>query len=117
MKTFDKPIKSGARTLTEVVSEFVWTGNLPSNQMGLFKFMGNLPQTAGKHVFFKTKQSCGDQDIGWVDTLESPKEHWEIYTVSNTPAPFFRVKEAEPQLGISSEEMAKRFQESQRSNQ
>lgn len=105
MKTLDEPIMREGRPFTDVVSEMIWRGNLPSNQLGLFKFMVNLPNTPGEMIFFKTIQVCGDQEDRWIDTVASTAERWEVFLASQTPAPFIELIEAEPQLGITPQEM------------
>ncbi len=102
---FDEPVMREGRPVMEAVTEMVWKGNLPSNQLGLFKFMVALPNTPGELVFFKTVQVCGDTEDRWIDTVASPAERWEPFLNSETPAPFVTLIEAEPQLGISMQEM------------
>ncbi len=101
----DKPMMSeGGRPITEVADEIVWSGNtLPSDQIGLFKFMAGLPSTPGKVLYFKTIQVCGEKQDRWVDTHDDDEEYWRVW-LHKTPAPFAVLVEPDkPQLGVDME--------------
>ena len=100
----DKPMMREGRPITEVVDEIIWSGNtLPSEQMGLFKFMAGLPPTPGKVLYFKTIQVCGDKQDSWVDTHDNDEEYWRVW-LHKTPAPFAVLVEPDkPQLGVDME--------------
>ncbi len=100
----DKPMMREGRPITEVVDEIVWSGNtLPSDQIGLFKFMAGLPSTPGKVLYFKTIQVCGEKQDRWVDTHDDDEEYWRVW-LHKTPAPFAVLVEPDkPQLGVDME--------------
>ncbi len=100
----EEPVMREGRPITEVVDEIVWTGNtLPSEQMGIFKFMAGLPPKPGKVLYFKTIQVCGDKQESWVDTHDDDEEYWRVW-LHKTPAPFAVLVEPDkPQLGVDME--------------
>ncbi len=106
MKKLDEPIRGeGGRMISEVVDEFVWRGNLPTNQLGTFKFLARMPAKVGSVVAFKTIQKCGDEEVRWVDAIDEGQEAWEMW-INPEPAPFVEVITADgPQLGASMEQL------------
>ncbi|MBL8628900.1 MAG: YcnI family protein, partial [Rhodospirillaceae bacterium] len=57
----DKPVMREGKPIAEVVDEIVWSGNsLPSEELGLFKFLAGVPNTPGKVLYFKTVQKCAE---------------------------------------------------------
>ncbi|MEQ9110356.1 MAG: YcnI family protein [Rhodospirillaceae bacterium] len=104
----DKPVMREGRPITEVVDEIVWSGNtLPSEELGLFKFMAGLPRTPGKVLYFKTIQVCGEKEDRWVETHDNDAEYWRVWLLE-TPAPFAVIVEPEqPQLGVDMQTLAK----------
>ena len=107
-RTTDKPVMREGRPITEVVDEIIWSGNtLPSEHMGLFKFMAGLPRTPGKVLYFKTIQVCGDKEDRWVDTHDNDEEYWRVW-LHETPAPFAVLVEPDkPQLGVDMQTLQK----------
>ena len=104
----DKPVMREGRPISEVVDEIIWSGNtLPSEELGLFKFMAGIPRTPGKVLYFRTIQVCGDKEDRWVDTYENDEEYWRVWLLE-TPAPFAVIVEPEkPQLGVDMQTLAK----------
>jgi len=104
----DEPVMREGRPITEVVDEIVWSGNtLPSEELGLFKFMAGLPRTPGKVLYFKTIQVCGEKEDRWVETHDNDEEYWRVWLLA-TPAPFAVLVEPEkPQLGVDMQTLAK----------
>jgi len=106
MRKLDEPIRGeGGRVISEVVDEFVWKGNLPSNQLGTFKFLARMPTKIGSVIAFKTIQKCGDKENRWVEVIEEGQEPWEMW-VNPEPAPFVEIVEpAGPQLGATMQQL------------
>jgi periplasmic copper chaperone A len=104
----DKPVMREGRPISEVVDEIVWSGNtLPSEELGLFKFMAGLPRTPGKVLYFKTIQVCGDKEDRWVETHDNDEEYWRVWLLK-APAPFAVIVETDkPQLGVDMQTLAK----------
>lgn len=104
----DKPAMREGRPITEVVDEIVWSGNtLPSEELGLFKFMAGLPRTPGKVLYFKTIQVCGEKEDRWVETHDNDEEYWRVWLLK-APAPFAVVVEPDkPQLGVDMQTLGK----------
>ena len=100
-RKIDKPIAGEGGPVTEVPDEIIWKGNsLPSEQLGLFRFMAGLPNTPGKVLYFKTIQVCGDTEERWIDTHDNDEEYWRVW-LHKTPAPFAVLVEPDkPQLGV-----------------
>ena len=107
-RKLDKPIASEGGPVTEVADEIIWNGNsLPSEQLGLFRFMAGLPNTPGKILYFKTIQVCGDKEDRWVDTHDNDEEYWRVW-LHETPAPFAVLVEPDkPQLGVDMQTLQK----------
>jgi len=106
MRKLDEPIRGeGGRVMSEVVDEFVWKGNLPSNQLGTFKFLARMPTEIGSVVAFKTIQKCGEKEDRWVEVIEEGQEPWEMW-VNPEPAPFVEIVEPTgPQLGATMQQL------------
>jgi len=104
----DKPVMREGRPISEVVDEIVWSGrDLPSEELGLFKFMAGLPREPGKVLKFKTIQVCGDKEDRWVETHDDDSEYWRAWLLE-APAPFAVLVEADkPQLGVDMQTLAK----------
>ena len=104
----DKPVMGEGGAMTEVVDELIWKGNsLPSEELGLFKFMAGLPNTPGKVLYFKTIQTCEDGEERWVDTHDNDEEYWRVW-LHKTPAPFAVLIEPDkPQLGVNMQTLQK----------
>lgn len=104
----DQPVMREGRPITEVVDEIIWSGNtLPSEELGLFKFMAGLPREPGKVLYFKTIQVCGDKEDRWVETHDNDEEYWRVW-LYETPAPFAVLVEPDkPQLGVDMQTLAK----------
>lgn len=104
----DKPVAGEGGPVSEVADEIIWKGNsLPSDQMGLFKFMVGLPNTPGKVLYFKTIQKCEDGEERWVDTHDNDEEYWRVW-LHKTPAPFAVLVEPDkPQLGVDMQTLQK----------
>ena len=47
MRKLDEPIRRGPLVITEVFDEVIWRGNLPANQLGVFRFKGFQPLELG----------------------------------------------------------------------
>lgn len=104
----DKPVMREGRPITEVVDEIVWSGNtLPSEELGLFKFMAGIPRTPGKVLYFKTIQVCGENEDRWVETHDNDEEYWRVWLLE-APAPFAVIVEPDkPQLGVDMQTLGK----------
>ena len=107
-RKLDKPMAGEGGPVTEVADEIIWKGNsLPSEQLGLFRFMVGLPNTPGKVLYFKTIQVCGDKEDRWVDTHDNDEEYWRVW-LHETPAPFAVLVEPDkPQLGVDMQTLQK----------
>ena len=57
------------KTLTEGVTEIIWTGSLPDAHFDEFTFRAKLHSTleADKTMFFPTVQECADGENAWVE--------------------------------------------------
>lgn len=108
----DKPVMREGRPITEVVDEIVWSGNtLPSQELGLFRFLAGVPNTPGKVLFFKTIQKCETGEDRWVDTIPETEETWRIW-LKDKPSPYaVLVAPDAPQLGIDMKTLAKASEE------
>ena len=105
MRKLDEPIQRGPRVISEVYDEVIWRGNLPANQLGVFRFLARMPNAVGTVVPFKTLQRCGDEVVRWVDVIEDGEPAWKMW-VAAEPSPFVEVVEPEgPQLGATMEEL------------
>ena len=105
MRKLDEPIKRGQQVITEVFDQVIWRGNLPSNQLGVFRFLARIPDTVGSIVAFKTIQKCGEEETRWVDVVEEGEPAWKMW-VEPEPAPFVEVIEPDgPQLGATMEQL------------
>ncbi len=111
-KKSEKPVMREGRPITEVVDEIVWKGNsLPTEELGLFRFMVGMPRDIGKVVYFKTIQKCQNTEEKWVDTYDNDAEYWRVW-LKKTPAPFaVVVKPDRPQLGVDMQTLAKAREE------
>jgi len=112
MRKLDKPMKMpNGREVTEVIDEIVWKGKLPPNQIALFNFFANLPDTPGARLFFKTVTKCEQGEERWVDTVADSEEVWRMWLLEK-PSPFVVLqKPARPQLGVEFEVLQKARQE------
>ena len=99
-RKLDKPIAAeGGRMIADVPDEIVWKGgNLPSNQLGLFNILANMPDKVGMRLYFKTVQKCTDGETKWIETIADSDEMWRVW-LKPTPAPFVVLNAAPPQLG------------------
>lgn len=104
----DKPVMREGKPITEVVDEIVWSGgNLPSEELGLFRFLAGVPNTPGKVLYFKTIQKCVEGDWRWVDTVEDNEEIWRIW-LKKAPSPYAVVVAPDaPQLGVDMKTLAR----------
>ncbi len=111
MRKLDEPIRRGPMVISEVFDEVIWRGNLPANQLGVFRFLARIPNTVGSVVAFKTIQTCGDEVVRWVDVIKEGEPAWKMW-VAPEPSPFVEVIEAEgPQLGATMEQLQKARQQ------
>jgi len=108
----DKPVMREGRPITEVVDEIIWSGNsLPSEQLGLFRFLAGVPNTPGKVLYFKTIQKCAAGESRWVDTVSDTEETWRIW-LKESPSPYaVLVAPDAPQLGVDMKTLAKAHEE------
>ncbi len=105
MRKLDEPIRRGPMVITEVFDEVVWRGNLPSNQLGAFRFLARMPNAVGTVVPFKTIQKCGDEEVRWIDVVDAGEPAWKMW-VAPEPAPFVEVIDAGvPQLGATMQQL------------
>jgi uncharacterized protein YcnI len=105
MRKLDEPIKRGPMVISEVFDEVIWRGNLPANQLGIFRFLARIPNEVGSVVAFKTIQKCGDTEVRWVDVVESGEPAWKMW-VTPEPSPFVEVIDAgAPQLGATMQQL------------
>ena len=105
MRKLDEPIQRGPRVISEVYDEVIWRGNLPANQLGVFRFLARMPSAVGSVVPFKTIQTCGDEVVRWVDVIEEGEPAWKMW-VAPEPSPFVEVVEPPgPQLGATMEQL------------
>jgi uncharacterized protein YcnI len=105
MKKLDEPIRRGPMVITEVFDEVIWRGNLPANQLGVFRFLARIPDAVGTVLPFKTIQKCGDEEIRWVEVVEDGEPAWKMW-VTPEPAPFVEVVQpAGPQLGATMKQL------------
>ncbi|MBL8643768.1 MAG: YcnI family protein [Rhodospirillaceae bacterium] len=104
----DKPVMRSGRPVTEVVDEIVWSGNsLPSEHLGLFRFMAGVPNTPDKVLYFKTIQKCAEGESRWVDTVPDTEEIWRVW-LKDYPSPYAVVIAPDaPQLGVDMKTLAK----------
>jgi uncharacterized protein YcnI len=108
----DKPVMREGRPVTEVVDEIIWSGgSLPSQELGLFRFLAGVPNTPGKVLYFKTIQTCAEGEARWVDTVPETEETWRVW-LKPMPSPYavLVVPEA-PQLGIDMKSLARAVEE------
>ncbi len=105
MRKLDEPIRRGPTVITEVFDEVIWRGNLPANQLGVFKFLARMPNAVGSIVAFRTIQTCGDEEVRWVDVIEEDQPAWMMW-VAPEPSPFVEVIAPDgPQLGASMQQL------------
>jgi uncharacterized protein YcnI len=105
MRQLDEPIQRGPAVITEVYDEVIWRGNLPSNQLGVFKFLARIPDAVGSVVAFRTIQTCGDEEVRWVDVIEEDQPAWMMW-VAPEPSPFVKVVAPDgPQLGATMQQL------------
>ena len=105
MRKLDEPIQRGPRVISEVYDEVIWRGNLPANQLGVFRFLARMPNAVGTVVPFKTLQRCGDEVVRWVDVIEEGEPAWKM-CVAAEPSPFVEVVKPDgPQLGATMEQL------------
>jgi len=105
MRKLDEPIKRGPMVISEVFDEVIWRGNLPSNQLGVFRFLARMPSDVGSVVAFKTIQKCGDTEVRWIDVVQPGEPAWKMW-VAPEPAPFVEVIDAgAPQLGATMQQL------------
>jgi uncharacterized protein YcnI len=105
MKKLDEPIRRGPTVITEVFDEVIWRGNLPANQLGVFRFLARIPNAVGSVVPFKTIQKCGDQEVRWVEMIADGEPAWKMWAMPE-PAPFVEVVQpAGPQLGATMKQL------------
>ncbi|WIY26383.1 YcnI family copper-binding membrane protein [Parasedimentitalea psychrophila] len=73
------------KTLTEGVTEIIWTGELAAEHYDEFTFRGKLHDTleADKTLFFPTVQECADGENGWVEIPAEGQDPHEL----KRPAP------------------------------
>jgi uncharacterized protein YcnI len=97
--------EGGAR-LSEVVDEITWSGgSLPSDRLGLFTMLARMPDQPGKIIYFKTIQTCGKEEVRWVDTVAEGEPAWKIWAAP-APAPFIELQKAPgPQLGATMQQI------------
>ena len=102
MRTLDEPIRRpNGQVISEVYDEVIWRGELPANQLGVFKFLARMPSSVGSVVPFRTIQTCGDEEVRWVDVVDAGEPGWKMW-VAPEPAPYVEVIEAPgPQLGAT----------------
>ena len=105
MRTLDEPIKRGPMVISEVSDEVIWRGNLPSNQLGVFRFLARMPSDVGSIVAFKTIQKCGDTEVRWIDVVQLGEPAWKMW-ITPEPSPFVEVIDAgRPQLGATMQQL------------
>ena len=102
MRKLDEPVtRPNGAVISEVYDYVVWRGNLPANQLGVFKFLARIPGKVGSVVPFRTIQTCGEQVDRWIDVVEDGEPAWKMWTNSMT-APFVEVVAPDgPQLGAT----------------
>lgn len=106
MRKLDEPIKRGPMVISEVFDEVVWRGNLPSNQLGAFRFLARMPNAVGTVVAFKVIQKCGETEDRWIDVIDAGEPAWKMW-VAPQPAPFVEVIDAGvPQLGATMKQLS-----------
>ena len=105
MRKLDEPIRRGPMVISEVFDEVIWRGNLPGNQLGVFRFLARMPTAVGSIVAFKVIQKCGDTEVSWVDVVNEGEPAWKMW-VAPEPSPFVVVVEPEgPQLGATMKQL------------
>ena len=74
VKKLDKPYDWYGQTITEDVSEIVWSGGyLPDNFYDEFVFRAKLPDEADQTLYFKTIQECEEGVHRWIEIPEPGK--------------------------------------------
>ena len=113
MRKLDEPIRRGPMVVTEVLDEVIWRGNLPANQLGVFRFLARIPNAVGSVVPFKTIQRCGDEEVRWVDVIEDGQPAWMMW-VPVEPSPFVEVVAPDgPQLGATMQQLQEAREQTQ----
>jgi uncharacterized protein YcnI len=105
MKKLDEPIRRGPMVITEVFDEVIWRGNLPANQLGVFRFLARIPDAVGRVVPFKTIQKCGGEEVRWVEMVADGEPAWKMWALPE-PSPFVEVVQGPgPQLGATMKQL------------
>jgi uncharacterized protein YcnI len=116
MRKLDEPVQRGRTMITEVLDEVVWRGNLPANQLGVFRFMARMPKAVGSVVAFKTTQKCGDKEIHWDQVIDEGEPVWKMW-VPHEASPFVEVIEPDgPQLGVDMKQLSEARQQAKKAS-
>lgn len=84
----DKPYTDHGKTITEGVTEIVWTGKLLDAHFDQFTMQVKLPDAApGSMIFFPTVQECEKGAHRWIEIPAAGKTRSDY----KEPAPFLRI--------------------------
>jgi uncharacterized protein YcnI len=84
----DKPYTDHGKTITEGVTEVVWTGKLLDSHFDQFAMQVKLPGAApGSMIFFPTVQECEKGAHRWIEIPAAGKTRSDY----KEPAPFLRI--------------------------